>query len=84
MLFNFAFAEDHMFARTWIIFFQLKFFRLRPWIFFGHVKVAGVGCAYELDLKGRWLGHDKYSLMQCDAYLPVKRPVTEKDGRNLR
>ena len=84
MLFNFAFAEDHMLARTWIIFFQLKFFRLCPWIFLGNVKIAGVGCADELDLKGRWLGHDTYSLMQCGAYLPMKWAITGKAAGNLR
>ena len=84
MLFNFAFAENHMFARTWIRLFQLKFFWLCPWIFLGNVKIAGVGCAYELDLKGRWLGHDTYSLMQCDAYLPMKWVITGNSARNLR
>ena len=61
-----------MLARARVILLQLQLFRLGAWVLFGHVKIACVGCADELDLKGRWLGHDTYSLMQCDAYLPMK------------
>jgi hypothetical protein len=57
-LFYFAFTEDHMLARPWVIFFQLKLFRLGAWILFGHVEITSVGCAYEFNLKGRWLSHE--------------------------
>ena len=66
-----------MFARTWIILFQFEFFGFCTGIFFGYVKIACVGCAHKLDLKGRWLGHDTYSLMQFDAYLPGKQATLE-------
>ena len=69
-LFDFAFAENHMFARPRVIFFQFKLFRLGAWILFGHVKIACVGCAYEFNLKGRWLRHDAYSLMPCNTSRP--------------
>jgi hypothetical protein len=69
-LFDFALAENHMFARTRVIFFQFKLFRLGAWVLFGHVKIASVGCAYEFNLQGRWLRHDTYSLMPCDTSLP--------------
>ena len=69
-LFDFAFAENHMLARPRVIFFQFKLFRLGAWVLFGHVKIASVGCAYEFNLKGRWLRHDTYSLMPCDTSTP--------------
>ena len=69
-LFDFALAENHMFTRTWIIFFQFKLFRLGTWVLFGYVEIASIGCAYEFDLQGRWLRHDTYSFMPCDTSLP--------------
>ena len=68
MLFDFAFAENHVLSRPRIIFFQLKLFRLGAWVLFCHVEIAGVGRAYEFNLKGRWLRHDEYSLMTCDTF----------------
>ena len=50
ILFDFALAENHMFARARVIFFQLKLFRLGAWVLFSDVKVASVGCAYEFNL----------------------------------
>ena len=66
-----------MLTRPRIIFFQFKLFRLRARVLFGHVKIASVGCAYKLDLKGRWLGHDTYSLMRFIAYLSAEQATLE-------
>ena len=77
-LFNFAFAENHMLARSRVIFFQFKLFRLGAWVLFGHVKIASVGRAYEFNLKGSWLRHDTYSLMPCDKSTPEFRPSLKK------
>ena len=82
-LFYFAFAENHMLARPRVIFFQLKLFRLGAWVLFGNIKIAGVGCAYEFNLKGRWLRHDTYSLMSCDTSTPKLR-LSLKNLRKLR
>ena len=79
-LFDFAFAENHMLTRPRIIFFQFKLFRLGAWVLFGHVKIASVSCAYEFNLKGRWLRHDAYSLMPRDTSIPETRPSRKKVG----
>ena len=81
-LFDFAFAENHMLTRPRIIFFQFKLFRLGAWVLFGHVKIASVGCAYEFNLKGRWLRHDTYSLMQRDTSIPETRLSLKNVGAN--
>ena len=56
-------------SRPRIIFFQFKLFRLGARIFLSR-KIASVSCAYQFDLKGRWLRHDTYSLMWCDKFTP--------------
>ena len=79
-LFDFAFAENYMLTRPRIIFFQFKLFRLGAWVLFGHVKIASVGCAYEFNLKGRWLCHDTCSLMPRDTSIPETRPSLKNVG----
>ena len=59
-----------MLTRPRIIFFQFKLFRLGARVFFCHIKITCVGCAYEFNLKGRWLCHDTYSLGPNDISLP--------------
>ena len=81
-LFYFAFTEDHMLARPWIIFFQLKLFRLGAWVLFCHVEIASVGRAYEFNLKGRWLCHDIFSLMPCDTSQLENSNATKNQGEN--
>ena len=67
-----------MLASPRVIFFQFKLFRLGARILFGHVKIASVGCAYEFNLKGRWLRHDTYSLTSRDTFTPEISDATEK------
>ena len=67
-LFYFAFAENHVLPRTWVVFFQFQLLRLGARVFFGHVKVASISGTYEFNLKGRWLRHDTYSLTPCDTF----------------
>ena len=58
-LLDFGFTKQHVLACLWIIFLQLKLFRLCAWIFLCYIVKAGISCADKLNLQGCWLRHRK-------------------------
>ena len=81
ILFYFAFTKNHMLSRPRVIFFQFKLLRLGARVLFGHVKIASVGCAYEFNLKSRWLRHDTSSLMPYDTSTPSYRRTSKMSAK---
>src|SRR3546814_7239048 len=64
-LLDLAFLEDNVLPHHRIVFPELQLFRLGARIFLGHVVVARIGSADELDQEGVRLGHREIRSEQC-------------------